>query len=516
MIRAVEPGFSDDSRRQAGAKGEHNRSRLPNNFMPAALIVLLALVLNFYGIDFPRGYHIDEGKKFGFVKNMNPDFLHPILMLQSARLLYVAVRPAKDEHFFVLCRSVSAVSGALIALIFFFLVRARVALWLAVVSSVGLASSPIMVCHAHYFKEDMIFTCCALLTLWALWRFAKEPGNSSALLLGLCFGLAVSAQYKGMILFLVVLVTPLIIRETEGRRFYIRIPVVTAAAAAVFILVNYPIFSDPDVFRRGLCKEVMHALGERTLDINPGSNYLLFHWIHSIAPGTSWPLAVFGLLGLSLTVYHWRTLSGLEKLLVVYFLLFYFSHELSKLKPYPDFGRYMIPVIPALFYFIALLLHRIGMLDGRKGIYRISIGLFATFVALALYDSCLLGYYMTRDTRAEAQRIVDSSGKKAMYERYAGPRNDVMFLGDLDLDKVKSDGVELLVGSSFNYERFYYSWAISGQKNRTDRRRKMYDSLFSLPYEEIRPAHRTYGFSNPVIRIIDVGGGGSGGTGQGK
>ena len=35
-------------------------------------------------------------------------------------------------------------------------------------------------------------------------------------------------------------------------------------------------------------------------------------------------------------------------------------------------------------------------------------------------------------------------------------------------------------------------------------RRVHYDRLFQRPYFEIRPKYRTVGFSNPVIRIVDI------------
>jgi hypothetical protein len=58
--------------------------------------------------------------------------------------------------------------------------------------------------------------------------------------------------------------------------------------------------------------------------------------------------------------------------------------------------------------------------------------------------------------------------------------------------------------SSFNYERFFIGAEWWGQQPKVYKTHKKYMQLFSYPYREIIPAYKTFAFSNPVIRIIDI------------
>ena len=128
-------------------------------------------------------------------------------------------------------------------------------------------------------------------------------------------------------------------------------------------------------------------------------------------------------------------------------------------------------------------------------------------IVVSFYDSFLLDYYLKKDTRAEAASLVEKSGEKALFERYATDEKcDATWLAEVDLEKAKKNGVKLLVASSFNYGRFYLDKEMQGQSSSFYELRKKYDRLFSLPFKEIRPKHRTYAYSNPVIRIINISG----------
>ncbi|MBW1786599.1 MAG: glycosyltransferase family 39 protein [Deltaproteobacteria bacterium] len=482
------------------------KNRFWDLFILMAPVLFLALFLNFYNIDFSSGYHNDEGKKFIFVKNMDQDFHHPVLMLQIARFFNGMLHPSDDTRFIVMCRAVSALSGMLIVFMFFHLANTHLGRVASILAAVGLAASPIMVVHAHYFKEDMVFTLCAMLSLWALLRFLRDQGMLSTLLLGAASGLALSAQYKGMLLFPLILAAPFIIHVQRKNAYYAKFPIVLMVSILVFLVVNYPIFIDPDGFFLGLSHQARHAVKGHILHIDPLSWFFSFHLAKSIAPGISWPLTLLSLAGFAWMLRKWRNLNATDRVFLLYFVLFYFVHELSRLKPYPDYGRYMIPVIPAMFYFIAFLARDL-LAAGRPIILKsITVVGIAAMICYVLYDSVLLDYHIVRDTRAEAERLVRLSGKSAVFEKYAvAGKGNIRYLAYLDVDEEREKGVRWLIASSFTYDRFYMDNIMEHQLSHIDHRKYQYDAFFSFPYEEIRPAHRTYAFSNPVIRLIDIG-----------
>ncbi|MFC1883405.1 ArnT family glycosyltransferase [Thermodesulfobacteriota bacterium] len=372
-------------------------------------------------------------------------------------------------------------------------------------AALGLAVSPIMVIHSHYLKEDMIFTFFSILTLISLVKFYRSPKISLAVYLGIASGLALSSQYKGALLFVLILVSPLFAVETDRRSFFTKIPVVLFTAALVFFAVNYPIFINPESFMKGLSYETGHVLRGHTAQISPLSHYFTFHLVHSIVPGIKWPFTVLGIIGLILIIIKWKHVGILERLFAAYFLLFYFFQEAVPLKPFPGFIRYMIPIIPAMFFFTGFLLRALISRFKTPVVGTVTAAMIGLLIVVSSYDSFLLDYYLKKDTRAQAAALVKKSGEKAIFERYATDEKcGAIWLARVDLKKAKKDGVKLLVASSFNYGRFYFDKKMKGQSPFFYGLRKKYDHLFALPFKEIRPVHRTYAFSNPVIRIIDI------------
>ena len=61
-----------------------------------------------------------------------------------------------------------------------------------------------------------------------------------------------------------------------------------------------------------------------------------------------------------------------------------------------------------------------------------------------------------------------------------------------------------LAVSSFDYDRYLFAAKLANQDASTYRNATAYEAMFRLPTLEIRPAYRAFGFSNPVIRIVDI------------
>jgi hypothetical protein len=117
----------------------------------------------------------------------------------------------------------------------------------------------------------------------------------------------------------------------------------------------------------------------------------------------------------------------------------------------------------------------------------------------------MLDSNLTRDTRSKAQEWVASTKEKVWFERYTLGRNYTKTLiTQVEIAEARRAGVSFLLASSFNYERFFIGAQWSGQNPRVYNTHKKYTRFFSYPYTDIKPAYKTFAFSNPVIRIIDI------------
>ena len=315
------------------------------------LIILLSAFLNTHNINFPDYYHPDELKKVGFVLSGQQDFRHPILMLQTARLLNQALGLTDPNQLIILCRIVSASCGVLLVMLTYFLSRQSLGKNFALLAALALAVSPILVIHAHYFKEDIIFTACSFFSLLCFLKFLKERTPGSNFLLGFATGLAVSAQYKGVLLILLFFVFPKAIPEINRRGYYRSLFNSLGVMGLVFLLVNHPLFMDFRNFFSGFSDEAGHVFRGHILNVYPFHHWFGFHLVNSLVPGMSLLVTLLALGGLACTVRQWKSAAVPDKLLLTYTLIFYFFHEISPMKAFPDYMRYMIPIAPAMIYF---------------------------------------------------------------------------------------------------------------------------------------------------------------------
>ena len=74
----------------------------------------------------------------------------------------------------------------------------------------------------------------------------------------------------------------------------------------------------------------------------------LFHLRESLWPGLGTPLFALGLIGLAAPLVAARERRMPLLLIASFTLLWYAVHEATPLKPFPDFSRYMLPLVPLL------------------------------------------------------------------------------------------------------------------------------------------------------------------------
>jgi hypothetical protein len=132
---------------------------------------------------------------------------------------------------------------------------------------------------------------------------------------------------------------------------------------------------------------------------------------------------------------------------------------------------------------------------------------FGLSLSWALLDSSLLCWNLERDTRAIAYRCTKEqlpSQASVVFGRHSIERelDDRQYL---TFQSLMNAGSDFLVVSSFQYDRFLEVANLQGQDSRVYEQAEEFRKLFELPFKEFRPAYRSFAFSNPVIRVVQLG-----------
>ena len=473
------------------------------------LTILGSLALNLWNIDFPYGYHIDEPNKVEILKSGKHKFFHPLLMLEAARIANLALGFTEDQALVVLGRTINAFFGAGLVLLCYLVAKKIASATCALLTAIGAAVSPILVVHAHYFKEDILLTFGLMFTLLCFLRHREKPSSGRLLALGAATGLAFSAHYKGFLLVPFYGALPLILPENRDLKYLRNMAAVLAIASATFCLVNWPLFLDTDNFLSNVGFEWRHALTGHDVKIGPWSQLFTFHLRESLIPGMTILPLLLGLGYLIKGLIRWRRTIEPERLLILFVLLFYLIPEISPLKPFPDFMRYMIPIVPVWIYFSFRALEELTVwrLLAKIKIIPALVGILS--LAEPANQTIRLDYHMGRDTRIRAQEWLAAAKEKTLYETFAlpiaGPGMLWTAVGlDIEIER-RRKGTAYLMVSSFSYDRFFFASRLEDQDPEVYKSHGFYEELFLChPIQEIAPAYKTFAFSNPTIRIVDI------------
>ncbi len=304
----------------------------------------------------------------------------------------------------------------------------------------------------------------------------------------------ISSKYIGVFF---LLPACLLIRPYKRALFFLSI------VAIVFIIINYPIITQFSLFEKGFESEASHALlghNHRGVFITiSASDYLFgFHYLYSIIPGFTLFFTLAGTTGLLLKFLKWPSLNSHYRLLICAPLIYYLIIEISPLKAFPNYMRYTIPVIPFLSIFAALIWQKMS----RP--YPVIHALFIAALFYMIYDSSLLVYHLNRDTRAQALIWMKEHPGQFKGDQYALNKRGEPCVSTLDLIKEQEAGVSYLLSSNFFYDRITLASKLKNQALIIEKCKSSFDILFALPYKEIKPAYKSFAFSNPCIRIIDI------------
>jgi hypothetical protein len=476
------------------------------------VLCLLSLSLNLWHLGFPLGYHYDESKKVRFIASHEQDFHHPLLMLDLARVANAIAGERDPQRVVVLGRTITAAAGTLGVAVLYLLARRMLGPAAALGAALVMASAPIVVVHAHYLKEDTYLVSSGLLVFLAVYAYIGRPSGWRATVVGAALGTAASTHYKSLVLVAAVampiVLTPRL-RTTCCQPA--RLLAISGAAAATFLAWNYPAVMSPDRLLNGMASEGEHAVWGHFVPIYWYHYWGGYHLVHSVMPGMTWPVSLGAVAAAMWFTARWRGLAPVEQMLLLYGWLSYIIPEVSPLKPPPDDARYVLPLIPVLCYFLAKGVDRLSSYAtrGRTPVARV---VCAASLALVCVLSCLtktVGIVsdMADDTRAKAERWVNDMGYRAVYETMASasltPERQP-WGHSLDLNRLRLAGYTHFVASSFAYDMYFRGESLSDQSPSVKRRAAAYRRLLQGTVHEIRPAHETFAFSNPIIRIVDL------------
>lgn len=487
-------------------KDARTKSETPPSGAVATLalggILILAIILNFANLGFPLGYHADEPKKVRFVLLGIQDFKHPLLLLDLTRLVRAFTGTTDPQEVVELGRFVSAAAGVLSVALLYVIARRTLQRGPALLAALFFATSPIQVVHAHYMKEDAVFVAMMLLSLWTYLRFLDEPRLTAALLFGSALGGALAAQYKALLLIPIFFGCVSFLPRTRWRVAFPLLLAATGTAALVYLALNYPVLTDPAAFRAGLRFELTHARIGHDVVVPPLSHFFAFHVLHSLMPGLTPLTAAASLAAFVFFAFRWRSLERDGRVLLVTIAVLHAAIELSPLKPFPDFMRYALPEVPLLFYFLARA--AAGIPHGTAVTMWIRRGALVALWLVPLWASAQLVWHFSRDTRAVAERW--AAGRRGVEaSAYATSENPAIGRGP-DVDALRARGIRYVMVSSFVYDRLALARRLEEAQSKTVlARAARYEALFRHPWIEIEPEFRSFAFSNPTIRIVDIG-----------
>lgn len=472
-------------------------------------ILIFSFFLNILNSNIPPEFHGDESKKISFIQNGTQDFKHPILMLQVVRSVNYFLGLTDPLSVAQLGRTISALCGVLSVYLIYLLAQRKMSGTYACLAALGVAVSPIMVVHAHYLKEDMIFTCSLLFALYSLMLFFDNPSKKTSLcLLGFAIGLVISAKYIGVLFFPILFLSPLLARSVNKKNLYKKLIVASCLSLATFLIINFPMMFHSSKAISSIIFEINHTIVGHAMffqipiTVDVREYWFGFHFLFSIIPGITLLLA---LLAASFTITHliqWNKTDLQDRITILTILFIYLSAEISPMKTFPDFMRYMIPIIPLLFY---LILNGMSEMKVNKAILlRPVLLMFVIGLGYAGWQSGHLVYYFNKDTRHQSIAWASEQGGQVKGESYTKVARDIRSIDMLDIQKEKAEGVNYLMVSSFMYGRYEFASKLKYTPEEIKKINDVYQLLFQQPYVEIQPAYKSFAFSNPAIRIIDI------------
>ncbi len=251
---------------------------------------------------FPYYAHHDEHKKVEQLFTRDFNFNHPHLLLLSTDLVRL-VRGQDDGYQRVTMsgRWVSAVFASASIVLLTLLGWRAFGLLGAWCVGLLVMVCPIVGLTAHFLKEDTSLLLGFSASLLALDLWLDKPSRMRLVWLGLACGLAASGKYIGVLCLLAVI--PLVIsnvKKIQGTPWPRHLALLLVPAVFVFVVINWPLFSQLDSFFGGVDKGVNFAVRGRELVDLP--NFRVIDRIIKL----SWSMLLMAFVGIILLLKYFR------------------------------------------------------------------------------------------------------------------------------------------------------------------------------------------------------------------
>jgi hypothetical protein len=450
-------------------------------------------------IDYPLGLAWDELVKLRGVGTGRYAYYHPLFMIDLGQAAALVAQPPDTPSLAHLLRVLGAVAGGVLVFATFSLARLVLPVLPSLAAAAAAAATPLFTVHARIFKEDIFVAAFLVLALTALIRLLQEPAPHRAILLGLLAGLAAGSKYIGVLILLFAVVAILFVPTPGPERRLPRVATVTGVSIGTFLLIMLPAIRRFDRLRQGVNFELVHSVQGHDPPLPLSLTWGLFHLRESLWPGLGAPLFVLGLIGLAAPFVAARERRMPLILIASFTLLWYLVHEITPLKPFPDFSRYMLPLVPLLVILGASFIYELFSRFDRRGVIAAIAVLVAAIPALSM---SLRINSPDVDPRTIVPSIVAASGARVVFDRYSDFQTDRQILG-LVLRPAK-DVADILVTANLVYDR--YDFAVPREGSRLAARVAYYRDLSSRPHLDVSNGRPTVAYFNPVVRIVALDG----------
>jgi hypothetical protein len=471
-------------------------------WLPAAAIAVASAIVYIAIADWPPGTHIDEFKKARHIVSGEQYFLHPILMVQLPRAVNFFVGYTDPADVLRIGRTFSGIAGGLLVLATVVLGRTVLAPATALAAAAAVAVTPLVAVHATFLKEDIYVAPAIIFAMAALLALVERPTTRRALVCGILLGVAAAAKYVGAIMLpYAILVVMFACPGSLTARLRLT-GMLLGPAILVFAAINASGGGSVEALATGLSKEIEHArLGHFDVKLPIWLTGGVFHLRESLLPGLGIPLLILGLLGLAAPLVNSSRRRPLAIILGAA-LLWYFAHEISPLKPFPNVERYMVPIVPLLVVLGASVIEMIASWRSSRVAMIAAPAAIAIFALPAAYKTYMIVMGAQHDPRGIVPQIVSSFGPQVRFDNFVAYDRDALEAAARGPGQ-PSGPTRVFVTSSFVYDRLARHGDDSSQPEETRKAFEFYGNLFRRPYLELSGGPQ-FGFLNPVVRIVAI------------
>jgi 4-amino-4-deoxy-L-arabinose transferase-like glycosyltransferase len=473
----------------------------------AALVAAVALaaaatVLFHLSPQVPLGVPWDEPAKVTQIISDYNSFRHPILMLQAVRIANMWIGASEPASVLELGRAMAALSGGLLVLATIMLTRRAIGNSAALGAGVLVAVAPLTVLHSQLFKEDIFIAPWLIFGLLALDDLRQHPMARSAVLFGVAAGLAASAKYVGIILIPLCVLAPLWVKVRPSA-YYRMVILAIGTALITFCIINFPLFLTSEIFLQALNHEIHHSLTRHLINHHGLYSNFTFTWKANLWPGLCVSLALAGVMGASIVIIQWRLSAPVLRTLIVFGLIWYFMHELSPAKPFPDGARHMT-VMAAVFATLAAVAAHFVASSLQPRLMSVAAAAIIGGISIApATRSFELVQSALSDTRIVVERLIRGFEGSVAWCQH-GFENRAYNSLDVELLplKVIEASADFLVVNELTAEIYLFSRMLPNQDQATKQAAGNYEALLRYPAIRVTSKVGYFAFRNPPIRII--------------